>query len=1304
MSRTFNEFDILHYPLDQGKVLIEAAAGSGKTYTIQYLFLRLLLERDDLSVGNILVVTFTEAATEELKTRIRGVLKDAVRLLGKVSGSRPLHPETDGDLGRVLLQALSRGKSAASLKGRLQLVRAAFDEVVIATIHGFCSRILSDYAFECGSRGDLELVKESRFFMQSVAEDYWRRTFYYGADILAATASAQGLTLESLVELGLQLDRDANLIILPESPEHGSWAADITHLVSGIETLSHDFQRNCSSAYDYIANETEAIRQLLFNGSPIKKNLWKEAEYLQGVAGLTAVLTSSTWPDKEELKSLVKFSQRELQAKTRNKQKTPEHPLFKLCEELVDAVTHQMELAGRLVCALKRDFLAFVVGPTGLGLYKEKLRKQGYSDYLTGLSRVLAGSAGPQLRQLVAERFKVALVDEFQDTDPLQNSIFKAFFDRPGALFYRIGDPKQSIYGFRGADIFAYLAAAQEPDQQLATLDKNFRSTPELLKAFNRIFSIPAPFLLDGIDYRKMTCGRPLKEQRRLLIDGQTGAALHLWHFAGAGGKKINVGSAQYRLCNAVADTCAELLSLAGQSPAGASTVAVSGSQRRRAEIVGREDGSGSRPLCASDIAVLTATNAEAAEIWQACQSRRVPAVVAAAGNLWQTPEAGDLFHFLKALLAPENDYLLSSAMATSLMGFSARFLGVVHSDEESSERFEFELWRQAFFSGRELWMKQGIMALFAGFPNFKVAVSNPAENFSLSLNLARSCRGERALTNFNHLQEVLHEYECEHRVGPEAVLNWVHEHLTGAANDADEFELRLESEADTVKIMTVHKSKGLEFPVVFAPFLWREFGSRRAPTLFHQPLSSAVADGVPVDGGTAVPAASPDAGQAPEFVRYLDLNPVITEAHHRAARAEKLAESLRLFYVALTRAEMRLYLAWPVTQDSGKGALMYLRQPPRGEDGRKAFIEGSSKVPEVDVIDAAASEIWEDIPEIIREEPTSERHELAGERAAVKPLTAREFKRQLPVKSGLLSFSSLVSGDHGFYSAGTSGEEKPAVAAATISSMPPLSGFPGGTATGNAIHKIFEDLDFCRAGENGWREDPLVVEMVRNLLSYFNLINSESAAADNERTAAVLAMVDKVLNTPLPGFQGDIRLSEPGLSLRREMEFWLPVGGLLNAESVSRVIAPASSPAFQLLGADELSRWQLQFPESLPGRGYLNGFIDLIFCVGQRYYLLDWKTNNLGPDYADYNQRALQRNMLESDYLLQYHLYLVALNRFLEKRLHNYDYEINFGGVYYLYVRGIDGIKAETGVFFDRPEYGTVCELTKIICGNGLN
>ena len=1292
MANSFSKFDILDYPIDSGKVLIEAAAGSGKTYTIQYLFLRLILERSELEAGNILVVTFTEAATEELKERIRTTLRSAAKLLAKISKSRPLDQEKDGDLGRVLAQALKKGRSPAFLSERLQQVRAAFDEVVIATIHGFCNRILSDYAFECGSRINIELVKESRYFLQSVAEDYWRRTFYRGSEALVQTALAEGLTLEKLIELGEQLDRDPDLIILPEQPEHGSWAADIAHAKSGIEAAALSFQRNRGRALSYVKKEVVEIEQLLFTGSPLKAGSWKQAKFDSYFSELAIILNSTSWPDKVGAKALQKFSQSELVNKTKNNHPTPEHPLFHLCEELSASVSHRNVLAMSMLLALKRDFLDFVLSPVGLKLYKEKSRKQGYSDYLTGLDRVLKGPAGARLQRLVSERFKVALVDEFQDTDPVQNSIFNTLFDRPGMLFYRIGDPKQSIYGFRGADIFAYLEAAREPGQQLATLDHNYRSTPELLKVFNRIFSVPEPFLLEEIEFRKMVCGRPIEEQKQLLIDGKAGAALYFWHISGDGGN-LNKSSAQLSLSGAVADTCAELLDLARQPLVSK----VESHPHHRAEIVNvvADPDSGSesyRSLKASDIAVLTTTNREAAQVWRACQSRNVPAVVAAAENIWETPEAITVFQFLQAHLAPENDYLLSTVLAGSLLGFMASFLAAVHDDGilESKERKEYELWRHAFLRGRELWTEHGIMALFAGFPDFSGSVTNPAPEFDLRLNLVQTVRGERALTNFYHLQEILHQAECEHLFGPEVLLDWFYEHLIGAVKDEDEYELRLESEADTVKIMTVHKSKGLEFPVVFAPFLWsRSFTSspgRSGAPIFHK-LSP------PVDGA---------AGKV-GFRRYLDLDPATEKEHQQLKQNEDLAESLRLCYVALTRAQMRLYLAWPQTRDSGKTALMYLRRPPRNESEKQDFLAHGGPAPGLEVLDDSGAERWEELPEIIREVPSLKRTELSADIPGTTVLKAREFARKLPIGSGWLSFSSLTAGTHKVAMPGMKGEGKEAAAVRTLPEEPIFAAFPGGTAMGNAIHKIFEELDFSRAAQEDWESDSQVAELVHNTLTYFSLIESGTETKDKTAAkliAAVLRMLDKVLNVPLPGGGTTFKLSRSDISLRREMEFCLPVTGAMTAAGITAMLRPEKSPAYNQLDTEQLSRWRLHFPEYLPGTGYLNGFIDLIFCVDERYYLLDWKTNNLGPDYTDYGLKALQQNMLNSDYLLQYNLYLVALNRFLENRLKDYDYETHFGGVYYLYVRGINGLDDSNGIFCDRPEYATVVNLTKEICG----
>ncbi len=1283
----FREYDILDYPLTRGRVLIEAAAGSGKTYTIQYLFLRLVLERADLKAGNILVVTFTQAATEELKERIREILKAAANLLGAISPSRPLDPEKDGDLGRVLAQALAQGASLNLLKERLNSARGSFDEVVIATIHGFCNRILSDYAFECSQRAGVELVKESRLFIESVAADYWRLRFYKGSELLARIAVDCGLQLETLVSLAARLDQDPDLVVLPENPEAGCWAEEIAHLVAEIENLVPQFRDNCQNAHNYMVKERPAIKDLLYNGEPLHKSVWPLAKFDNFATQLEQVLVEADWPTAEAAKILVKFSASALKAKTRAQQTTPEHPFFDLCQQLAADFVFYQQIADNLVCAIKRDFLDFAAGPDGVEACKLKARQQGYSDFLTGLRKALQSVAGGVLRRLAGERFKVALVDEFQDTDPVQYGIFNALFERSEVLFYRIGDPKQSIYGFRGADIYAYLEAAQEAGQLRATLDRNFRSTPELLKALNRIFQIPAPFLLEGIDYWPMCAGRP--SQHKLFIDGREEVPFHFWHLSGEDGENLTASRARYQLINAVASRCVELLA-SDRKPHSKKSLL----ENSRAVLVNEENNS-RRSLRASDIAILTTTNKEAAQVWAACTARGVPAVIAAAGNLWQTAEARELFFFLKAVLYPDDDRLLSTALSTSLLGFDAAFLAAVHDgagfDGEGPLtlcRQEYELWRQIFYAARESWLKRGLMAIFSSFPDisgFSDAALSPDPDFDLRLNLACSSQGERSLTNFYHLQEILHQAENEHLLGPQALLHWFHEHLAGVSDDENEYELRLESEAEVLKIMTVHKSKGLEFPIVFAPFLWsrgfKPAAHKRSETIFHK--TAATGEG---------------------YVRCLDLSPEAAKANLAAASMEDLAENLRLLYVALTRAQSSLYMAWPQLRDSGKTALMYLRRPPLNESELEKFIAQGGPAPSSKVIDDEKAEIWEDIPEIVRETPVWSQQQLESDYLDPVSVTARSFKRKLLPAKGFLSFSRLTAERH--QQAPAAYSHPVALSESSLISVydtpPPLVNFPGGTATGNAIHVILEKMDFAIVRQKEWQNDPQLKDLVRSSLERYGLIassQSDYASLLSEYESKLFIMLELLLNTPLPGADGQLKLSQDDLVARAEMEFSLPVPATLSGEKLSDLLKSQGLPAFKQTAPDKIAGWQLSFPAHLPKCGYLNGFIDLVFSVNNRYYLIDWKTNNLGPAYADYTAPALQQNMLESDYLLQYHLYLIALHRFLQNRLKDYDYETNFGGVYYLYLRGINGKDAESGVFYDRPSLELVNNLTEVIC-----
>jgi exodeoxyribonuclease V beta subunit len=1280
MTTSFREYDLLEYPLDEGRVLIEAAAGSGKTYTIQYLFLRLLLERDDLRPGAILVVTFTEAATEELRERIRAILVAAVR---RRAAGLPPAEELRDDLDRVLARAVESAGSIAAVEERLRRARRTFDETVIATIHGFCSRILSEYAFEAGVRSRVELVKDSRRFGRFVAEEYWRRRFYsdFFTPAEKRLLATLGIELDQLVELAGELERKPGLEVLPELPQNGSWPADLKDAVAGLAASCPEWAEYCDRALEVLRSQREEIRQRLFAGRPLNAGSWKEAQFDSRADALELLLEKAGRDLPEDDQNLERFSCTFLKNKTKEKCQTPEHQFFDLCEQLWQLAADFTAGQQQAATLVRRDFVDFARGPEGFAAVKQELRRQGYGDFLTGLCRVLHEPRGELVAARIRERFRVALIDEFQDTDPVQYEIFNRLFAVPEILFYRIGDPKQSIYAFRGADIFAYLAAARESDQAKATLDRNFRSNPGLLAALNRIFEIPDPFYYKGIDYRPARAGNP--PGTRLRLAGQSVSPFSFWCLAGEGRRSLNGAAATYRLAREVVDRCIRLLA--------------------EGELVeGKE--AATRPVRASDIALLTRTNRQSAILWRACHARGLPAVLAAAGNLWESDEARELFFFLKAALHPENDWALSTALATSLLRREPGWLDAVRAaaaanrELEDPAGLEFLAWRLAFSRARESWKSRGVLAMLAGFPDFSDAEKNPAPGFCPALSLAAGFRGERALANFFHLQEVLHEAEQELQLGPAALLDWFHEHLAGSSRDENEYELRLESEAEAIRILTIHRSKGLEFPVVMVPFLWTggfSDGRGHKGLVFHREDENG-------------------------FVATLDLNPQPAQEHRIAAQGESLAEALRLAYVALTRAQSSVQLAWALTSQSRKSALMYLRRPPSETGRSRDFIEDKTLKATLEEIDGAGARIWEEDENIERDDlcgrfrpaaPALEAAADSGARTAKTALhPARVFRRRLPPPSGLLSFSRLTAAAHQeWQTAGFDEKELAAFAPeapdpADVACRPPaatpspLVNLPGGAGTGNALHEIFEKIDFTgfAGAESAFEESgrtpagKAARELVARTLAAYGLL---PAGEEEARVDEVLSLVGTVLRLTLPETGiGPLQLADPGLQRVAEMEFWLPLA------SVS-TLSELSDWGVHRLGPD----WRLELSDRLPGRGFLNGFIDLVFAASGRYFLLDWKTNNLGPWCEDYTPAALAENMQANHYGLQYHLYLVALHRLLKKRLADYDYERDFGGVYYLYLRGINPLDASTGVYFHRPCREAVEELEKIICGEVL-
>jgi exodeoxyribonuclease V beta subunit len=1197
-----NELNMPGFPL-HGVQLIEASAGTGKTYTIANLYLRLVLERA-LEVPQVLVVTFTNAATEELRARIRRRLREARELL--VSGTA----EDDGDLGSIVRRAADPAAAVQLLDDAV----ARMDEAAVYTIHGFAQRMLTDHAFESGAPFEAELLRDEHGLRRAAVEDFWRRRFYGAPPADVAWASAEWKTPDGLYrQISDLLGRDAARL-LPE---------DAADRAQALEARWQDLRRELAGAW---GRDGEAVSELLRAGPALSRNRYRVATVERALQAFAEWLAGESppgaLPERIDL-----FTPAKLEAGTKKGHDTPSGPVFDLCGEL-EALGPRLARARR--AALLGEATAFA--RQAIAEHKRARRLLAYDDLLTQLAGVLAGTEGAALVERIRERFPVAMIDEFQDTDPLQYRIFSTVYSpkserregwsdkvenggeaefailanehsgpmsnagsssRSGSVaLFMIGDPKQAIYGFRGADIFAYLQAKREAQDNAYTLATNWRSSSALVGAINRLFAAhPKPFLFDAIEFHPVQAS-PKADKEPLLIDGETPAPLACWWLPPANGKPLPGGEAKQAAAAACAHEIAALLSRAAKGGARL----------------------GEQPLAARDLAVLVRDRFEAAVVREALEAAGIASVFLTRDSIFATPEAEGLRRLLRAVAEPGDARLLRAALATDLIGADAAALEALNHEENA-----WESWLTHFQDANQRWREHGFMAMFTRL----------LSTCDIAHRLLAEPDGERRLTNLLQLGELLAVAAGE-RSGFEALLRWLDERIAEPDGEDEEQQLRLESDESLVQVVTVHASKGLEYPLVFLPFPWSAKPFKPKDPLEHKnPFVFHAAD---------------------DFALCADLGSDEREAHAALAERERLAEDLRLLYVALTRARHRVYLSWGAVAGAGESALAWLLHGERGMGGRdeeelRAELLGFD-------LSGGALDLCELPTEPAPRPPSPE----SG------PQHARPFAGRVDGGWRVTSYSGLVAG-HGEraelpdYDAVALDE---AAAPAPLRPARDAFAFPRGAQAGLFLHALLERLDFPLArGE-------ALSQAVRDGLRLHGF--------DPEWRPAIEALITRVLDTPLN--DDGLRLRDIERADRRdELAFYYPLAPL--EPGVLNMLLARSGPL-------ELAGERLHFS---PLRGMMKGFIDLTFRRDGRYYLADYKSNHLGDSFDDYGQARLADAMREHRYELQYLIYCVALHRHLRARLPDYDYERDFGGVFYLFLRGMcppDGPRL--GVYRDRP------------------
>ncbi len=1181
----------LNSPPLEGVNLIEASAGTGKTYAICAIVMHLLLGKN-IPIEKILVVTFTVAATEELKGRIRSMLR---KLLHAFQTKQISEGDKDYELLQGLLERYgTKPQAIDSLRNALH----NFDRAAIFTIHGFCQRMLIDNAFESSSLFDTELISDADILIEETSKDFWRKKMYTAGEAIVRYAHKQKFTPVALSTLAKIRPLDPELIVLPDirpTPD-----AKIEEQYQRLKELFDELKAIWNISEKEICSLIEnAITEKKLNGKKYQqRHMSSRIEEINAFFSENDILST-------DYQKIVYFSSSLLNEKTT----AITHPFCEKLDEFL-AIREKLlnDVSNYLLC-LKKEFVQNI--ESLLDHHRQRKNARTFEDLLTGMYRALQGNSDSPLALRIRTRFNAALIDEFQDTDPLQYEIFSTVF-RNHCPLYMIGDPKQAIYKFRGADIFAYLRASTQCDRKL-TLSKNYRSHPDLVRAINTIFANiqnigNPPFVIDGIEYNPVASS---KNEHAISIAEKlpAGSALTIWYVDSSenderSGKAINKTDLREIISQLVINEIKQLTHH-GCSP--------------------------------GDIAILVRKNTQSPFIARELRKHGIPCVSYGTESVLKTDEAIEMERIISSVAEPANPGYLFAALATNIFGNTASALTEIAHNEE-----KLSLIMERFKRYRDIWERQGFITMFRRLMR---------EN-EISLHLASLEDGERRLTNVFHIAELIHRAEREHRLGIDGILKWYSEEK---AFESEEMKLRLETDEYAVKILTIHKSKGLEFPIVFAPFLYDSAEIKSQEYIYHTKA-------------------------ADEDMRTV-FNLSSDETQKSQAIIEELSESVRLMYVALTRAKVRCYTLWGKINKSELSAPRYVfhnhRVPSLDE-----FIKNKNML-----WDNQSSEMLQDMRQLEAlsegaisvlqiSEIISEKHYISEEKpqqSQFPTLACRTFTQGeiLPPWS-LTSFSSLIFNARDDFRE-KADEDSKEISTASNKEFS-IHTFPRGTRAGLFIHEVFENIDF----QNPASEESQ--SLIGELLHTYGIAKSWVPVICNNACA--------VLNHPLGSKNAAFRLAEISPSMRvHELEFYFPASRISPRKLAELIFGNHS----KMNTSTPISLSRLGLEEF---QGFVRGFIDLVFTIQGKWFLADWKSNYLGDSTESYCRENLLHTMFEKHYYLQYHLYALALHRHLQRTLPGYDYDKHFGGIFYFFIRGIDHNNSHSGIFFDRPAVELINEL----------
>ncbi len=1201
-----------------GFQVIEASAGCGKTYAICTLFTRLILERN-LDAEEILTVTFTDAAAGELKTKIRNRIQDALK--------------DSSNLNREQMY-------------KLRTALACMDRVNISTIHGFCSRLLQEYAFDSGVSFDAELSANTDAIIDEIASDYF----------INYTANCNNsLFLEYIQYIGMTPKKMSGLL----RKALGPGLIRIRPTICEAVNPSSLYRSAYLKAKDCLNLDRDYLEQLIVTHPSLSHKTYRRDYVHNWLDRLSAELSCSEPCLLTQWDLANRFSSSAIKDKTKEGKDPPSHDFFEAINELLQAYG----LFDNLLLEFKLRFIEECRETFEKVKRDRELRT--YDDMLKQVHSALFASGSEVFVSILREKFKAVLIDEFQDTDKVQYEIFERAFKYSNAPFFVIGDPKQSIYAFRGGDIYTYLQAVRAASENKFTLNTNYRSDPSMIRAVNTLFlNQTNPFLFEEICFTEVYHREGAEDL--LAVPGSVGAI----DFKFVSREEANVEEANYipayffetNIPKAVAADIKKLL--------------------------GQKDKNGNQ-ITPSRIAVLVRTNKQAELFKGALNAASIAAVLLKDHSVFDTQEALNLHLLLRALNDPSNLSAITASLSSTLFGFTASDIQTIIEDS-----FELEKWTERFLFWRDLLNRWGLFRVFqeilsveideppciSGLGNSILKSPLPSSDecvkfdlstsvthhISLGERILSSNRGERIMTDYRHLCDLADRFIVQNGTAGTALIQWLEQRYQNAAaelSSLSEAELRLESESEAVEVLTMHKSKGLEFDIVYCPYLWKSGLSEidDEALLYHSPEDD---------------------------ILTLDISGNILEQCRNQHLLEQEAESVRLTYVALTRAKHQCFVimgAFNGLDNSSLGKMLF------GE-----LLKQEIPISDEEMI--AKLKYWEDLSDeairISKLNIFSDEVETYKEELPADFLEVREFNVDIRHPLITSSFTSLTKGvevefetiedefeNNNFPVTDNTGIRVP-LESITNTEEKSLLNFCRGASAGIFLHTIFQNLDFETP------KDETVVEA----LSDFGF--------DTEWKEPLFLDLRTILSKPLVAHDAVFSLSDISVDQRIcEQTFLFPT---TTEASLPNAISRLFTEYCQVCGrfyAEELGQLSLSSHSS-----YMRGFIDLVFEHRGKYYLADYKSNYLGAETENYNLEAIKTSMADHHYYLQYHLYATALHRRLTMSLKNYSYDLHFGGVFYLYLRGMTGkTKEPFGIFFDRPKQELIEGLSCLFKGQPI-